>query len=151
MHKKSLKAIALASDRATALFSSIARSMFSPQPSSLGYPTEQTQSAYYPGEVPISLDEVAYVSQAMEGHGIHPENTRIRKIHEEDQIIFEVLQASVETADSVKVLNVRDPKGSIRIVKGDHSEELERICGHLRSAAQYAANPRQKKFLEQYH
>ncbi|KAI4236696.1 MAG: hypothetical protein LQ349_002382 [Xanthoria aureola] len=135
MHKKSLKAIALASDRATDLFSSIARSMFSPQPSSLGYPTEQTQSAYCPGEVPISLDEVAYVSQTMEGY--------------EDQTIFEVLQASVETADSVKVLNVRDPKGSIRIVKGDHSEELERICGHLRSAAQYAA--RQKKFLEQYH
>ena len=125
--------------------------MFSSQPSSLGYPTEQTQSAYYLGEVPISLDEVAYVSQTMEGHGIHPENTRIRKIHEEDQIIFEVLQASVETADSVKVLNVRDPKGSIRIVEGDHSEELERICGHLRSAVQYAANPRQKKFLEQYH
>ena len=151
MHKKSLKAIAFASDRATDLFSHIARSMFSPQPSSLGYPTEQTQSAYYPGEVPIILDEVAYVSQTMEGYGIHPENTRIRKIHEEDQIIFEVLQASVETADSVKVLNVRDPKGSIRIVNGDHSEELERICANLRSAAQYTANPRQKKFLEQYH
>ncbi|KAL9023351.1 MAG: hypothetical protein Q9196_007256 [Gyalolechia fulgens] len=151
VHEDSLKAIALVSDRATALFTNIARSMFSPQPSSLGYPTEKTQSAYYPGEVPISLDEVAYVSQIMESHGIHPENTRIRKVQERDQTVFEVLQASVVIGDAVKVLEARDPRGSIRVIKGDHSQELERVCGNLRSAAEYAANPRQKHFLEQYH
>ncbi|KAL8736416.1 MAG: hypothetical protein Q9166_000208 [cf. Caloplaca sp. 2 TL-2023] len=150
MHEDSLKAIALVSDRATALFISIARPMFSPQPSSLGYPSQRTQSAYYPGEVRISPDEVAYVSQTMENHSIFPENTRIRKIHEGDQIVFEVLQASVEKGDAVKALKSQDPKGSIRIIKGDHSTELELVCGYLRSAAQYAANPRQKQFLEQY-
>ncbi|KAL8993729.1 MAG: hypothetical protein Q9169_006126 [Polycauliona sp. 2 TL-2023] len=148
MHERSLEAIARVSDRATALFTSVARSVFSPQPSSLGYPTEQTQSAYYPGEAPVSLDEVAYVSRFMELHGIHPENTRIRKLHEGHRIVFEVLQASVERGEVINVLP--DSEGSIRIIKGDHSEELERICGSLRSAAQYAANPRQKEFLDQY-
>ncbi|KAL8824918.1 MAG: hypothetical protein Q9170_007999 [Blastenia crenularia] len=150
MHEESLKTIALVSDRATALFASIVRPMFSPQPSSLGYPREQTQSAYYPGEAPISSDEVVYVSQTMEIHGLHPEDTRIRKFYEGDQIVFEVLQASVMTGDAVEVLKAQDPKGSIRIVKGDHSQELQQICCNLRSAAQYAANLRQKQFLEQY-
>ncbi|KAL8936847.1 MAG: hypothetical protein Q9216_004714 [Gyalolechia sp. 2 TL-2023] len=150
MQEESLKAIALVSDRATALFTSIARSMFSPQPSSLGYPTEQTQSAYYPGEAQITLDEVAYVSQIMENHGIYPENTRVRKAHEGGQVVFEVLQASVVTGDAVKVLEAENPKGSIHIIKGDHSQELEQVCSNLRSAAHYAANPHQKQFLEQY-
>ncbi|KAI4188464.1 MAG: hypothetical protein L6R41_002143 [Letrouitia leprolyta] len=150
MPEDALQAIAFVSDRATALFTSIAEPMFSPQPSSLGFPTEQTQSAYYPGEARVNSEEVAYVSQIMEQNGIHPENTRIRKIYEDGKVVFEVLQASVETSDATKVLQTQDPQGSIRIVKVDHSQELKSIYGNLRAAAQYAANPRQKQFLKQY-
>lgn len=150
IHEDSLKAIALVSDRATALFVSIAKPMFSPQPGSLGYPSQRTQSAYDPGDVPISPEEVAYVSQTMENHGVFPENTRVRKICDGDHIIFEVFQASVERDSTVQALKSTDPKRQVHIVKGDHSMELEIVCGHLRSAAQYAANPRQKQFLEQY-
>ncbi|KAL8781442.1 MAG: hypothetical protein Q9213_005994 [Squamulea squamosa] len=122
--------------------------MFSPQPSSLGYPSEKTQSAYYPGEAQISPDEVTFVSRTMENLGILPENTRIRKIYESDQIVFEVLQASVE--DGVQSLKSQDMNGSIRIRKGDHSKELKLVCENLRSAAHYTAYPLQKQFLKEY-
>ena len=150
MPEESLNAIARVSERATALLSSIGNPMFSPQPSSLGYPAELTQSAYYPGETPIGSDEVSYVSEVMEKHGIHPENTRLRKIYEGGDTVFEILQASVERSDAVNVSEAQDPRGTIRMIKGDHSQELELICNNLRAATQYAANPRQTQFLEQY-
>ncbi|KAI4159194.1 MAG: hypothetical protein LQ342_006777 [Letrouitia transgressa] len=124
--------------------------MYSPQPSSLGYPSKETQSTYYPSSLSITAEEVANVSRAMEINGILPENTRIRKTIQDSKVVFEVLQASVETSGSIQEIVTQNPKTSIRIVKGDHTQELARICNQLQVAAQYAANPRQKQFIEQY-
>ncbi|KAL9037456.1 MAG: hypothetical protein Q9214_005698 [Letrouitia sp. 1 TL-2023] len=150
INQESLKNLASVTDRALALFTSIAESMYSPQPSSLGYPSKETQSTYYPSSLSITAEEAANISRAMETNGILPENTRVRKTIQDSKIVFEVLQASVETSDSSQGIVTQDPNASIRIVKGDHTQELARICNHLQLAAQYAANPRQKQFLEQY-
>lgn len=38
----------------------------------------------------------------------------------------------------------------IRLIRGDHSQELRRICASLEEACNYAANPLQEQFLLKY-
>ncbi|KAL9607596.1 MAG: hypothetical protein Q9167_007500 [Letrouitia subvulpina] len=142
--------LASSTNKARTLFARIAEPIYSLKPSSLGYPSQETQSAYYPGSHQTSAEEIAYVSQTMEINGILPENTRIRKTFRDGKVVFELLQASVETSDSSQELNTQNPIGVIRVVKGDHSQELQSICSHLQLATQHATNPRQRQFLEQY-
>jgi dipeptidyl-peptidase-3 len=83
-------------------------------------------SNYYPG-LQVSRDEIATVSKVMEAASIEPENTRLRKIVDNDENIFEVLQASAET----DVKELRPAPGSdirVRLVRGDRSEEIGSIC-----------------------
>ena len=40
--------------------------------------------------------------------------------------------------------------GTVRVVRGDHRDELASICDSLERATQYAANPVQQTFLKQY-
>ena len=125
--------------------------MFSSQPSSLGFPSDKTQSCYYPGDHKLSRDEISQVSQCLEKYGILPENTRIRKVCEGDRVIYQVCQASIEKETGrQRTIKLPDSNGSILLVRGDHCEELIAICDSLNEAAQYATNPRQQQFIEQY-
>ena len=150
MKQESLEAICQISSHATALFTSIAIPISSSQPSSLGYPTGETQSAYYPGALPITPDEIAEVSQIMEDNGVLPENTRIEKVVEGETTVYKVLQASVETVSSDRSFQSSRLAGSVRLVKGDYCNELASICSSLERASHYAANPVQRTFLKQY-
>jgi dipeptidyl-peptidase-3 len=132
------------------LHNEVVKSMMSRPPFSLGFPSEQAQSAYYPGDQRISRDEIALVSQALEERSIYPENTRIRKMHPTEPPAFEVLQASVESGGLTQEFRLPDSKGVVRIVCGDHSKELALICSELAEASTYAANEEQKTFLAQY-
>ena len=123
--------------------------MMARPPFSLGFPSDLTQSAYYPGDQRISRDEIALVSQALEERSIFPENTRIRKIHSPEDPIFEVLQASVQHDRAAHEFSLRDSKGTVRITRGDHAQELDFICFSLAEASKYA-NALQKTYLEQY-
>ncbi len=146
-----LQTMSRSSEEVYDLFVKVARPMFSPQPSTLGYPSRKSQSSYYPGPLQISRDEVALVSRAMEDNGILPENTRVRKIKaEEGQTVYEILQASVETDAESRIVEAPGLDGSLRIIRGDHAHELNEICSCFREASQYAANSRQKTFIEQY-
>jgi dipeptidyl-peptidase-3 len=147
---ESLKKLATKSPKLKALYDEIAEPMLSTPPFSLGYPGDLAQSAYYPGPCIISKDEIALVSQALEGRSVFPENTRIRRMESAGTTFFEVLQASVEKDEISQEFPLPDSKGIVRMHRGDHSQELARICSSLAAASNYAANETQREFLAKY-
>lgn len=125
--------------------------MFSSQPSSLGYPGDKTQSGYYPGDHELSPDEISKVSQCLEAIRILPENTRIHKVLEGDKVVYQVRQASIEKdMDSQHTFEMPDSKGTIRLVRGDHCNELSAINDSLNEAVNYANNLRQQQYIRDY-
>ena len=150
MNAQSLRAMTSTSERASMILASVEKPMFSSQPSSLGFPGDKTQSCYYPGDHKLSPDEISHVSQCLEENSILPENTRIQKVYEGDRAIYQVHQASVgQETSSQRTIEMPDSKGSIRLVGGDHCEELTAICDSLDEAAKYATE-RQQRFIKQY-
>lgn len=71
-------------------------------------------------------------------------NTRLFKL--EDGTL-EVRQAS---ADKGTVAEVKSEGRTVRIVRGDHSEEMAEVVRHLAKAAEYAANDNQRKMIAAY-
>ena len=147
---ESMEAISHVSNETERLLHSVAQAMYSPQPSSLGFRGNETQSAYYPSDLAFTKEEVADVSDLLEQSGVLPENTRIRKKMQGGEAIYEVLQASSLFDPHVQTLKLGDDDRTVRVVKGDHTNELTVICRHLREASHFAANEIQKKFLHQY-
>lgn len=141
--------LAEVSPRLKALHDDIINPMMAKPPFSLGFPSDLARSAYYPGDQYMSKDEIALVSQALEDQFIHPENTRIRKVQSFEKPIFEVLQASVQQDVSAPEFSLRDSKGTLRLVRGDHAKELDLICHSLAEASKHASEL-QKTVLEQY-
>lgn len=122
--------------------------LFAIPPFSLGYPSKNAQSSYYPGTELISQQEVTEVSEAMEKHSIQPENTRLRKLTKDGKTIYHLLQASVEK--DVSSNELPQLSEDIFLVRGDHSEELSKICSALTKAKEYASNTKQTEFLTHY-
>lgn len=142
--------LAAVSVRATELYKVIEHALFSKPPFSLGYPSDTTTSAYYPGPARITKDEISLISRVMQEHQIYPENTRLRKTDTSGQRVYDILQASVET-DAEPIILTTDITGDvIRLIRGDHAEELSKICACLTEAAKFAASPRQRLILNQY-
>ncbi|KAI9708939.1 MAG: hypothetical protein M1820_003633 [Bogoriella megaspora] len=144
-----LNVISSKSTRLQALCQEILQPILSVPPYSLGFSSEVAQSSYYPTESKISREEIAQVSRVLEENAIFPENTRIRKTSQ-DGVVYEVLQASVDTKPVSQNLAILDSGGAVRLVPGDHSHELEKICEYLSAASEYAANETQKRFLSEY-
>jgi dipeptidyl-peptidase-3 len=117
-------------------------------PFNLGYPSKNAQSSYYPGTELISQEETAKVSEAMNKYSIGPENTRIRKLVEDGKPVYQLLQASAETG--VPTNNLHELADGIFLVRGDHSEELSKVCFALTKAKEYAGNSKQTQFLAHY-
>jgi dipeptidyl-peptidase III len=148
---KDLENIASVSSEATTLYDKIRSRIFSNPPYSLGFPSDTTQSQYYPqGGSRLTKDEINAVSRTMELDGLWPENTRLRKADPEEGVeLFYVLQASVENDSEMRQIKA-DAGPSIRVMRGDHSPALSKICTHLKEALKYAANEKQKVVLEKY-
>lgn len=139
------------SESTKTILTSIESPMFSSQTKSLGFPSDKSQSSYYPGEQVISREEISLVSQYMERHKILPENTRIHKTFVDGNCVYELMLASVERdTEQENITKLPASEATIRVVRGDHSDELLAICHSLKQAAQYAANPIQETFLDQY-
>ncbi len=119
-------------------------------PYGLGFPSDTAQSAYYPGDTAITRDEIAAVSRSLEEYSIFPENTRIRKVSSPKEHTFEVLRASVEHDTEPSVLDIPSLGATMKVIAGDHSEELARICASLSEAKRYVANEKQEHFLSLY-
>jgi dipeptidyl-peptidase III len=127
--------------------------MLSPTPGNLGFPGPNTQSGYYPppttsGGVPISTEDVKRVSELMIKKSIGVENTRIRKVVQENKTFFTILQASVETDDSPQFVGDLTTDSTVHLMRGDHSKELRRVNEELGEAVKYCANDGQKQMLE---
>jgi dipeptidyl-peptidase-3 len=67
-----LHKLASISSRATEFYEAIEDSLFLKPPFSLGYPSDTTTSAYYPGSSRITKYEISMVSHIMEQHKIYP-------------------------------------------------------------------------------
>ncbi|KAF7167696.1 hypothetical protein CNMCM5623_000943 [Aspergillus felis] len=138
----------------TQMFAKVRDALFRPLPNSLGVPSETSQSTYYLGDGTLeNMDEVSTVSKLMESSRIFPENTRLKKsVKTEGDITlrtYDILQASVEE-DEATLQEPDDHSANstrIRLVRGDHKEELKKINQSLREARKYAANCEQQKLL----
>ncbi|KAI9811063.1 MAG: hypothetical protein M1827_005645 [Pycnora praestabilis] len=148
--EEDLKKLSTVSEIATRLYHHLSSAIFAKRPSILGFPSNVAQSSYYPGELRISRQEIAEVSETLNRNSIHPENTRIRKVYEDETIHYDALQASVEV-DTKPVEVAQTASGEvIQLIRGDHSEELEQICDCLEEAKKHAGNAYQKQFIIQY-
>lgn len=87
------------------------------------------------------------MSRALEERSIFPENTRIRKVASTETSVFEVLQASIEDDVLAHQFSLPDAKDDVRLVSGDHAEELKHICSLLAEASEYAAKNTQKELI----
>ena len=145
---EAMRKLASKSSESAKLFSTIVEPIMSIPPFSLGYPSDLTQSAYYPGPNPMSEQEIALVSGLLERHSIYPENTRIRKELSSDHAqVFEVLQASVNQDDTAIHLTVENHDPSVKLVRGDHAKDLENVALSLEQAAKFAAHKGQEEYL----
>ncbi|KAK1634691.1 peptidase family M49-domain-containing protein, partial [Colletotrichum phormii] len=131
--------------------------MINPQPSSLGYPSERSQSSYYPGGKRITKVETEAISTLMEKHKLAPENTRLQKIGDgeisaENSDIYEILQASSETDPEPRLLDVieiGDRRAKIFLRRGDHVVEMTKMCEELSQARDIASTQEQKTAISQ--
>lgn len=123
----------------------------------LGYPQGGHMTTYYPDSPSITKDEITAVGDLMEKKGLALENTRLRKTASGD---FELLIASGVSNPPVRDRDLCETKvfeleGSLhgktlRLVFGDHQEEMAKIAHSIKQAERYAANENQKKMLDAY-
>ena len=93
------------------------------------------------------------VSDMMVQNCIGVENTRIVKSLEADhkkKHVFDILQASVERDNEPRVIGRLESVNDelVRLVRGDHSQDLKRVNEALSEAAKYCANETQRQMLE---
>lgn len=83
---------------------------------------------------------------------MYPENTRIQKTFGDRQVVYRVLQASVEVGSlaSGRRISIPDSSDEIVVVQQDHANELRPVCRCLETAKKYAANPQQKSVIDKY-
>ena len=112
-------------------------------------------TTYYPDSPTISKDEITAIGDLMEKKGLALENTRIRKTPSGD---FELLIASGVSSPPAKDRDLGEGetfdlegvlKGkSLRLVFGDHQEEMAKIAHSVKKASLNAANDNQKRMLD---
>lgn len=123
----------------------------------LGYTDMGHMTTYYPDSPSITKDEITAVGDFLDQKGFPLENTRLRKLSSGD---FELLIASglsspppqdrdLGVTDTFELTgNLRGKK--LRLVYGDHIEEMAKIAHNIKLAELHAANHNQKQMLEAY-
>ena len=118
----------------------------------LGYPDQGHTSTYYPDSPDITKDEITLVSDFLEGKGLLPENTRVKKTAEG----FEILIASGISDPSPAERDLKESEWTlndgkkINLVFGDHSKEMTTIAEALAKAKENAGNATQEKMMSEY-
>ena len=147
---QTLEKLASISKPATDLWDKICYSISSVLPHTLGYPSDTTQSQYYPTvSSRLSAQDITEVSNALQRVGIWPENTRLRKENPEESHLITVLQASTEI--DARMVETNDNNSSrVHLRRGDHHKALTKICSHLNQALEFTSNEAQKSILSKY-
>lgn len=154
--KDTLRRFANISSEATSMLEEIVDDMMATQPTMIGYPDETSQSNYYPGKLKITAEEIDIITDMIEDNGIGSENTRLQKLPHagsESFDSFHVLQASAEKDDAPKLIGeviIGDSRiAKIFLCRGDHSEEMEKVCLELLEARKYSLTAEQQTELLQ--
>ncbi|PWY93815.1 dipeptidyl peptidase [Aspergillus sclerotioniger CBS 115572] len=123
----------------------------------LGYSEGEHMTTYYPDSPSITKDEITAVSDLMEQKGLPLENTRLRKTESGD---FELLIASGVSSPPARDRDLGEAEAleldgklegkKLRIVFGDHREEMAKIAHSVKQAGLHAANDNQKRMLDAY-
>lgn len=141
--------LAFGSVKAATLAKRCVLRMLDPQPSTLRYPSQITQSAYYSS---TSLqNEVEIVSKFMLMNNISLENTRLVKTKTTtNKPEFVILQASIEEDSVPKTLGILTEleEAPVTLIRGDHSKDLSRVSAALSQAEQYCASEHQQEILQ---
>ncbi|KAL2837920.1 dipeptidyl peptidase III [Aspergillus pseudoustus] len=150
--KEALTRLASGHHRAKKLLDHVLEDMYQQPPLSLGPHGPLTQTSYYLGDDCLdSPEEISSIATLMENLSTHPENTRLQRYQTAGVDCYDILQASVD--ESTVVLNSTSipslDNKQLRLVRGDHKDELEQICKCLRRASKYTSNPAQQQVLQQ--
>lgn len=87
----------------------------------------------------------------MKKHTIEPENTRIQKVLQNGKRIYHLLQASEENDPPPDAGNdLKELAKDIFLIRGDHCQELSKVCSALEKAKEYATDPKKTEFLTHY-
>ncbi|KAA6411032.1 MAG: dipeptidyl-peptidase III [Lasallia pustulata] len=123
----------------------------------LGYPDRGHISSYYPDSGSVTEPEIGAVDDFLAAKGLLPENTRLRKLQNGD---FELLIASaiknppLEDRDAGETtqwtLDGKLEGKKLKLVYGDHMEEMARIAVEIKKAGLAAANDTQKHMMDAY-
>lgn len=123
----------------------------------LGYSEAGHMTTYYPDSPSITKDEITAIGDLMEKKGLPLENTRLKKTSSGD---FELLVASGISSPPPRDRDLGDVdtlelEGSLkgkklRLVFGDHLEEMAKIAHSIKLAEKNAANDTQKRMLDAY-
>ena len=123
----------------------------------LGYPDRGHISSYYPDSESVTEPEIGAVDNFLAAKGLLPENTRLRKLQNGD---FELLIASaiknppLEDRDAGETaqwtLDGKLEGKKLKLVYGDHMEEMARIAVEIKKAGLEAANDTQKQMMDAY-
>jgi dipeptidyl-peptidase III len=122
-----------------------------------GYPENGHLSTYYPDSPDVTKEEITLVGEFLEKQKLLLENTRLRKTRSGD---FEVLIASgiahppardrdlgnVDTFDLGGKLSGK----KLKLVFGDHLNEMAKIAVEIKRAQREAANDIEKKMHDEY-
>ncbi|KAL1311484.1 hypothetical protein AAFC00_004425 [Neodothiora populina] len=144
----SMRQISTISSVAQNMYHEIEQAMMTCPPFGLGYPSENLQSSYYPGDAPMSQAEIEAVSKVLDERSIDLKNTRISRSERPGETSYNVLQASINAGESPLKIGDTD-NGTVYIVRGDHSKELTNICNALEQAQRHAANPTQERYIHE--
>ncbi|KAG5297643.1 dipeptidyl peptidase III [Histoplasma ohiense] len=123
----------------------------------LGYPENGHMSTYYPNSPTITNEEISLIASFLEHKKLLPENTRLRKTESGD---FELLIASADKSPAGTDRDAGDAyqwelegklQGkTLRLVFGDHSEEMAKIAQSVKQAGLNAANDIQRRMHQEY-
>ncbi|KAF7595419.1 hypothetical protein BBP40_006041 [Aspergillus hancockii] len=123
----------------------------------LGYTDGGHMTTYYPDSPSITKDEITAIGDLMERKGLPLENTRLKKLPSGD---FELLIASGISSPPSRDRDLGDVElfelegklqgRKLRLVFGDHVEEMAKIALSIKQAGLNAANDNQKRMLDAY-
>lgn len=152
--EKTVAALAATSPEAQKFYDATKGAIFShddPAAMHLGFLDAGHMTTYYPDSKDITKSEIEAVSTWMEEKRLLPENTRLRKTADGFDILIASATTSVppEGGDIGKETKFNVENGplkgkTIRLVYGDHAEEMKNITAYIKQAAANADNENQK-------
>jgi len=108
----------------------------------LGFPEEGHVTGFY--DAKITKADIAEVQKALEANDITPLNTRL---FFDEAGHFKLLIASAELLPTKEIKT--ETRKVVKLVFGDHKDEMKKAAEHLAAAVPLAANENQAKMLEQ--